>query len=176
MGSVTIRRPGEKEYAQFHAAYVALVPDGDVLALLEKQGKDTQALLRPLSEETSQFRYAAGKWSIREVVGHMTDAERVFTYRALHFARGDKNPLPGFDETVWGATTAAHQRSFVSLLDDLQAVRAATLALFRGFNEAEVGRSGVASGATTTVRALAYVAAGHERHHIQVLKERYLSR
>ena len=176
MGSATIRRPSEKEYAAYHASYVASVPDGDVLALLEQQGKDTQKLLRSVSEEKSQYRYAAGKWSMREVVGHVTDTERVFTFRALHFARGDAAPLPGFDENALGATSAAHSRSFASLLDDLQAVRATTLGLFRGFTDEEFGRGGVASNAQVTVRGLVYVVAGHERHHVNVLMERYLSR
>lgn len=172
---VTIRRPTSTEYASFQAAYVALVPEGDVLQLLDQQGRTTQALLRSVGEEKSQFRYSPGKWSIREVIGHMTDAERVFTYRALRFARGDATPLPGFDEVTWGKASSAHQRTLASLLDDFEKVRAATLSLFRGFSDEEWERSGLASNATTSVRALAFVVAGHERHHVKILKERYLT-
>lgn len=170
-----VPRPSAGDYAHFHATYVRDVPDGDVLALLERQGQETVSLLRALSEARSQHRYAAGKWSIREVVGHMIDAERVFTYRALAFARGDANALPGFDEVAWGATTNAHERSLAELLDEYAAVRAATLALFRGFSDAEIARRGIASGQRMSVGGIVYVTAGHERHHVRILKERYLS-
>jgi len=174
MSSVTLRRPTDKEYASFYAGYVGLVPDGDFLALLEQQGAATQKLLRPIGEATSQHRYAPDKWSIREVIGHVADSERVFTYRALRFARGDATPLPGYDEKQWGVTTNAHSRTLVSLLDDLQALRAATLTLFRGFADADWDRSGIASNNPVTVRGLAYIVAGHERHHVKIVKERYL--
>jgi hypothetical protein len=173
--SATISRPVEGQFAPFHATYVRDVPDGDVLALLEKQGRETVAMLRSLSETQSQHRYAPGKWSIREVVGHLIDAERVFTYRALSFARGDANALPGFDENAWGATTNAHRRPLPELLDELVAVRAATLALFRGFSDVEIARAGTASGQRMSVGGLIYVTTGHERHHVRILKERYLS-
>lgn len=172
---ITIRRPTDKEYAPFYAGYVGLVPDGDFFQALEQQSRDTQALLRPLSAEESKFRYAAGKWSIREVVGHIADAERVFTYRALRFARGDATPLPGYDEKVWGEVSSAHRRALPSLLDDFQTLRSATLSLFRGFTVEEWGRSGTANDVAITVRALGYVVAGHERHHVKILNERYLT-
>ena len=175
MPTVQIPRPVGTEYAPFHASYVQGVPDGDILAFLERQGRETAALLRGISEKQSRHRYAPGKWSIREVVGHMNDAERVFTYRALSFARGDANPLPGFDETAWGASSNADSRPLADLVQDFAAVRAATLTLFRGFSETEIGRSGTASGHRVTVAAIAYVVAGHEKHHVTILKERYLS-
>lgn len=176
MATAVSRRPAEQDYAPYYARYVSLVPDGDVLRLLEQQGAETQKLLRSVSEEKSQFRYAAGKWSIREVVGHIADTERLFTFRALHFARGDASPLPSMDENVWAKASPAHQRSLASLLDELLAVRASTLALFRSFTSDDLARSGVASNNTVTVRALTWITTGHERHHINVLKERYLSR
>lgn len=175
MGSVTIRRPTDKEYAPFYAGYVGLVPDGDLLTLLEQQGRETIALLKPIGEEKSQYRYEPGKWSIREVVGHIADSERVFTYRALRFARGDATPLPGYDEKAWGATSHAHERTLSAHLADLQALRASTLSLLRGFTVDEFARSGVANGHPVTVRAIAYIVAGHERHHVKILQERYLS-
>jgi len=175
MATLQIPRPAATEYAPFHAAYVQAVPDGDVLSFLERQGRETVALLRGVSEKQSQHRYAPGKWSIREVVGHMNDAERVFTYRALSFARSDTTPLPGFDENAWGASSNADRRTLAELVEDFAAVRAATLTLFRGLSDNEIGRAGTASGHRVTVAALAYVVAGHEKHHLKILKERYLS-
>lgn len=174
--SPTFRRPGDTEFAPYYAGYVGLVPDGDFLKNLEQQGKDTQKLLRGVSEEKSKYRYAEGKWSVREMVGHIADAERVFTYRALTFARGDTAPLPGFDENTWAKVSTAHSRTLASLLDELQAVRASSLALFGSFTDEEIARGGVASKNPVTVRAIAYIVAGHERHHVNVLLERYLSR
>jgi hypothetical protein len=174
MASATIVRPATDEYAPFHATYVGEVPDGDVLALLEEQGKETMALLHSVGEQRSGYRYAAGKWSIREVVGHIMDAERVFSYRALTFARGDGTALPGFDENGWAAVSNAHRRTLADLLGEFSALRAATVALFRSFSEAELARHGTASGHRVTVRGLLYVVTGHERHHVRILRERYL--
>lgn len=170
-----IARPASNEYAPYYGGYIGAVPDGDLLALLETQGRDTVALLRAVSEQKSQHRYAPGKWTIREVLGHVNDAERVFTYRALSFARGDETPLPSFDEGPWAAASNADSRGMAELIEDFEAVRAATLTLFRGFGEDQFARSGIASGNRVTVRALAYIVAGHERHHVRILRERYLS-
>jgi DinB superfamily len=174
MASTTIGRPAAGEYAPYHGGYVGEVPEGDVLALLEGQGKETITLLEGVGERKSGHRYAAGKWSIREVVGHVIDAERVFTYRALTFARGDANALPGFDENGWATVSNAHARTLASLIDEFSAVRAATLALFRSFGDPELTRQGIASGHRVTVRGLLYVTTGHERHHVRILRERYL--
>jgi hypothetical protein len=173
MATVTIARPASTEYAQFYGGYVSQVPDGDLLEHLERQGRETVALLRGISEQQSQHRYAPGKWTIREVVGHMSDTERVFTYRALSFARGEGASLPSFDENAWAETSNAGTRSLTDLIDELAAVRAATVALFRGFTDEEFARAGVASNNPITVRAIAYIVAGHERHHIKILRERY---
>jgi uncharacterized damage-inducible protein DinB len=175
MTATTVARPRPSEYAPFYAGYVAGVPDGDLITLLDDQAKETVALLGAISDEKSQHRYAPGKWSIGEVLGHITDAERVFTYRALTFARADAGPLPSFDENAWAAASSAGRRSMKGLLAEYRAVRAATLALFGALTEEEFARSGVASKNPVTVRALAYIVAGHERHHIRILRERYLS-
>ena len=175
MANVPILRPATGDYAPYYARYIDQVPDGDFTALLERQARETVSLLRGISENQSRHRYAPDKWSIREVVGHVADSERVFTYRALSFARGDTNVLPGFDENAWGAATNADSRSLADLIDEFAAVRAASLALFRGFSDKELSRSGTASGQRVTVAALAYIVAGHERHHVKILKERYLS-
>jgi hypothetical protein len=175
MPPITVPRPDVSEYAPFYAGYVAGVPDGDLIALLEQQGRETVALLGAISEEKSDHRYAPGKWTIREVLGHIIDGERVFSYRALTFARGDAGPLPSFDENAWAAASNAGRRTMQDLLTEYRAVRAATVALFRSFGEAEFARSGIASKNPVTVRALAYIVAGHERHHVRILRERYLS-
>ena len=175
MSAITVPRPAAGEYAPFYAGYVAGVPDGDLIALLQQQGEETVALLGGISDEKSQHRYAPGKWTIREVLGHIVDGERVFSYRALTFARGDGGPLPSFDENAWAATSNAGRRSMRELLAEYRAVRAATVALFRSFGEDEFMRSGVASKNPVTVRALAYIVAGHERHHLKILRERYLT-
>lgn len=175
MSSPATRRPTDREFAAPYASYVALVPDGDLLQTLERQAQDTAALLRGVGEAKSEFRYAPDKWSIREVVSHVLDSERVFSYRALRFARGDATPLPGYDEKHWGATTNAHRRALAALIDELALVRAATVALFRGFDDAAWDRAGVANAFPVTVRALGWIIAGHERHHVKILQERYLS-
>lgn len=168
-----LTRPADTEYAPFYASYVALVPDGDVIELLRRQGREAIAMLGGLSEDRSSFRYAEGKWSVREVAGHLSDSERVFTYRALTFARADATPLPPFDENAWAATSNAASRSMRDLVEEMTAVRASTLAMFRGFSDAEWERWGTASSKRVTVRALAYIVAGHEKHHLNILRERY---
>jgi hypothetical protein len=172
---MTVVRPKENEYAPYYGRYVATVPDGDFLGALERQGRETIAILEGIDEAKSQHRYEPGKWSIREVLGHLSDTERVFTYRALAFARGETAQLPSFDENAWAGTSSAGSRRFADLVAEFQAVRAATLALFRSFTDEEWARSGIASGNPVTVRALAYITAGHERHHLRILRERYLS-
>lgn len=175
MPTITVPRPASTEYAPFYAGYVAGVPDGDLVDILRRQADEASALYGGISEEQANHRYAPGKWSIREVLGHVIDGERVFTYRALTFARGDGGPLPSFDENAWAAASNAAQRTMTELLDEYRAVRAATIALFRGFGEQEFARSGVASKNPISVRALAYIVAGHERHHLKVVRERYLA-
>lgn len=172
----TIPRPGPGEYAPSHATYVAAVPDGDVFALLKKQPGELAQLLKPLGGRGSSLRYAPGKWSIREVVGHLIDAERVFAYRALTFARADRTALPGFDENAWAAASNAHDRTLKGLLEEFQALREATLSLFLHFTPEQHSRMGVASGHAVSVRGLLYVTAGHVQHHVKILRARYLAK
>lgn len=169
----SIQRPAAGEFNPYYQTYISLVPDGDLLEILQRQGGETVSLLRGISEEKSTHAYAPGKWTIREVIGHLTDAERVFTYRALSFARADPSALPSFDENGWAETSNATHRSMEDHIDDFIAVRASTLALFRGFTPPDFARAGIASSNKVTVRALAYITAGHERHHVRVLRERY---
>ena len=168
-------RPEPSEYAPFYAGYVARVPEGDILDLLVQQMHDTGALLAGLSEAQGGHRYAPGKWSIKEVVGHIADTERVFAYRALRFARADATALASFDENAWVAGSGADQRSLRDLAEELLAVRQGTIALVRSLTEEAAARSGTASGRTVTVRALVYMTAGHELHHLAIFRERYLA-
>jgi len=169
-------RPAADEHSPYYGAYVALVPDGDVVATLAGQVEATLAAVRPLTEEQARFRYAAGKWSVKEVVGHLTDAERVFTYRALWFGRGAGDPLPSFDEDAWVPPAEFDAVPLDELLDGFASVRSATVALLSQFPRDAWRRRGIASGKPITVRALAWITAGHERHHLRVLQERYLTR
>ncbi len=166
-------RPTATEYAPYYQSYINLVPEEDIASALEKQGKQTASLLRSLSEEKASHRYAPEKWSVKQVVGHFTDAERVFSYRALAIARGETKSLPGFDEKAYAAASACDGRSMRDLADEFELVRRATVALFRGLSAEAWKRSGVANENSVSVRAIAYIALGHERHHLHVLRERY---
>ena len=167
-------RPEANEFAAYYSTYVDLITSDDILGELQSQLDMTLSALTGISEEKSLHRYAADKWSIRELLNHVTDTERVFVYRALWFARGFDTALPGFDQNVAVPTAAAEQFSWASHVEDFRAVRAATLTFFRNLPEEAWDRSGVASGNPVTVRALAYIIAGHLAHHVAVLEERYL--
>ena len=168
-----VGRPAPDEYAPFYGRYIDLVPAGDIVEILTRQVDETVALLEGLSDAAAEHRYAPGKWSIKEVVGHVTDGERVFAYRTLRFGRGDAIALPGFDENQYVPAGRFDDRSLRSLLDELVAVRRATVALLGGLPAEAWLRRGEASGADVTVRALAYKTAGHELHHRALLEERY---
>ena len=171
----TIERPGHGEYSPYYDRYLAALPEGDVFTLLERGTERAEILLGALTETHAEFRYAPDKWSIKEVVLHMIDVERVFAYRALRFSRNDPTPLPGFEQDDYIRECNAGERSLRDLLQELRAVRAATLALFRGMNDAMLTRRGVANEAEMTVRAVPWIVAGHERHHLEILKDRYLA-
>lgn len=173
--SVMTSPPAANEYAAYYGRYIGLLPTGDLLATLERQARETAALLEKIDEARSRHRYAEGKWSIREVIGHVIDAERVFAYRALRFARGDTIALEGFDENSWGATSRADDRKLSDMARELAALRESTIAMFRGFTDEELARGGIASENPVTVRAIAWIIAGHELHHVRILRERYLS-
>jgi hypothetical protein len=170
----TIARPAPSEYAPYYGTYVNQVPDGDVLALLSSQLDDTAALLKGVPASRWGHRYAPGKWSVAQVVGHVIDVERVFGYRALRFARGDATPLPGFDENAWTPMAGYDRRPLPRIADELRATRQATLAFFRGLEDEAVGRRGSANNVEFTVGAIAWIIAGHERHHVKILTDRYL--
>jgi uncharacterized damage-inducible protein DinB len=169
-------RPAPDEYAPYYHDYVSLVPDGDVTAMLAEQLDETLELLRPLDDAQACSRYAPGKWSVKEVVTHLIDAERVFMYRALSFGRGATDSLPSFDENAWAPASAPDGIPLDELLDEFAAVRSATVSLLAHFPREAWARRGIASGKSVSVRALAWITAGHERHHRRVLQERYLGR
>jgi uncharacterized damage-inducible protein DinB len=171
--SVRIARPAANEHIPYFSRYIELVPGDDAMPHLESQIAASLAALRPLDEARALHRYATGKWSVKEVVGHVMDGERVFAYRALRFARADAAPLPGFEENEWVPAGRFDQRPLGDLLDEWAAAREATIALYRGFDEDALSRGGTASGNPVTVRALAWIIAGHERHHLKILRERY---
>lgn len=164
--------PAADEYAPYYGKYIDRVGD-DTLAALVSQAAETAKLLAATSEEKAGYRYAEGKWSVRQVIGHVTDTERVFTYRAMRVSRGDLTPLPGFDENEFMKVANFDQRSLADLAAEFAAVRAATVLFYRSLNAAAVGRRGTASGQPVTVRALCAMTAGHELHHLSLLRERY---
>ena len=159
----------------YFGTYIDKVPDGDVVSVLETGIGTTRKLLGSVSEERGGYRYAEGKWSLKEVIGHMSDTERIFTYRLLTFARGDAGPQPGFDETSYTPAQESDRVPLAWLLDEFVAVRAATLALLKVLPPESWERKGVASEHPLSVRASAWIIAGHEIHHRRVLEERYLT-
>ena len=169
----TIQRPGADEHSPYYSAYIALVPDGSLVDLLFDQQLESLRMLRGVDDERGLFAYAPGKWTIKEVIGHLCDTERIFTYRALRFARGDEQPLAGFNENTYVPAGRFNERRMNDLLNEFQAIRAATIHLFRHLDEDELSRRGVANDNPITVRALGYIVAGHERHHVKLLRERY---
>ena len=166
-------RPTEAEYAPFFAGYVGLVPEPDVIAVLDAQLPQLQALARGVSLEREQFAYAPGKWTVREVLGHMTDAERVFGHRAFCISRGEAATLPPFDENAYVAASVASTIPLATLVEEFGLVRAANLAFLRRLDRDGWARVGAVSSGPASVRALAFIMAGHVRHHVRVLAERY---
>ena len=172
--AAAITRPEPGEYAAYYAGYVAHVPDGDVVELLRAQIRETVEFLAGIPEERAGHRYAPGKWSIREVVGHMADVERIMAYRALRIARGDRTPLPGFDENAYVPAANFDVRTLDSLARELEAARRSTVAFLETLDAEVAARRGTVNNLEVTARALAYIIAGHERHHVKILRERYL--
>jgi hypothetical protein len=166
--------PAIDEYSQGYADYVGRVPaETDILDVLARQLEETSGRLAGIPDARGGFRYAPAKWSVKELVSHLSDTERIMVYRALRFARGDAAPLAGFDENAYVPESGADGRSLASLVGEWVAVRQASLAFFHGLPPGTWGRRGMVDGNPLTVRALAYVVAGHEQHHLEVLRTRY---
>jgi hypothetical protein len=167
-------RPGRDEAADYYFTYIDQVPSGDIVEVLAAQMDDALSVFMGIDEDAARHRYAPEKWTIKQVVGHMNDTERVFAYRAMWFARGCPHPLPSFDQDVAMAGSDADERPWASHVEEFGAVRAATLALFHHMPAEAWARRGEASGHPVTVRALAYITAGHVAHHVRILREKYL--
>lgn len=166
--------PAKTEAAEYFFNYINQVPAGDIVHLLHAQAREVEEILDRIDEEQSLYRYAPGKWSIRDVLAHINDSERIFAYRLYWFARGFDSPLPGFDELTAAAGAEADRLSWQHHRDEFTAVRQSTLALLEGLRPADWNRTGVASDDQVSVRALAYIIAGHAIHHLKVIQERYL--
>jgi uncharacterized damage-inducible protein DinB len=168
-----VTRPAATDYAPAYAGYIAEVTEEDILAALAAQSTETQKLLASLDESKAAYRYAKAKWSVKEVLGHMTDAERIMGYRALAIARGETQPLPGFEEDDYVRNASFDAWKLGDLAEQYALVRRSTLLLFRNLPDDAWDRRGNANGREITPRALAWVVAGHELHHVKVLRERY---
>ena len=168
------QRPETNEYAPFYAGYVSLVPETDILKVLRDQAVEYKDFVSSIGPEKAVFRYAPEKWSISELLGHIADAERVFSFRAMTFARGDSNALPGFDENEYVRQANFDQASLDDLMLEFLALREGNVRMLARLNEDAWMRSGISNNNSITVRALAYIMAGHVRHHLNVMKERYL--
>ena len=168
-----LQRPENDEYASSFHGYVERVPDGDVLLHLRTQGERTRAMFARVDEAKGAFQYAPGKWTVKRLLQHVTDGERLFCYRALCLARGEGNPLPGFDENLYAGNDGSDARRLHDVVAEFASVRKATLTLFLGFDAAAWRRRGVANGNPVSARALPWIVAGHELHHLAVLRERY---
>ena len=167
--------PDRTEAAEYYYTYIDAVPrDADVRRVLEAQIDETLTLMQDVTDEKSRSRYAPGKWSIREVMAHVNDTERVFVYRALWFARGFESPLPSFDQDIANTAARADDRPWRTHLDEFRAVRSASVQFFNNLPDDAWSRRGTASGNPFTVRALAYMTAGHLTHHLRILREKYL--
>jgi hypothetical protein len=174
MPHLMLERPPADEYAPYQAGYVASVPEGDIFEILSRQGTQFPDFLRSIGEARGGHRYASDKWSIKEMIGHVNDTERVFSYRALRFARGDETPLASFEQDQYVPVGNFNARTLASLADEFAHLRAATLDLYYHLDPDALARRGSASGFVVSVRAMAYVIAGHVAHHERVLREKYL--
>ena len=167
-------RPDRSEAADYYFTYIDKVPGDDILTVLQDQLPETLSMLESISEDRSNHRYAEGKWTIREVVGHLNDCERLFAFRAFWFARGFDSPLPSFDQDAAVTTAGSGARTLRDHIEEFRLLRASTLALFRTMPAEAWTRRGIASDRPFSVRSLAFIAAGHVAHHLAILRERYL--
>jgi uncharacterized damage-inducible protein DinB len=173
MSHSRIAPPVADEYAPFYSGYVSLAKEHDPLELLDKQRDTLRQMCSTLTEEQALARYAPGKWSIKEVLGHLSDTERVFSYRLFRISRGDTTPLAGFDQNAYVDNARSDERPLAELLEEFLSVREATLRLVQGLTPEELARRGTANEAAVSARALVHIAAGHVEHHIRILRESY---
>ena len=171
--NLQIERPQATEHSSYYTSYIARVTEPDVIDVLARQPGEMAKVFGALPPDRATYRYAPGKWSVAEVLGHLSDGERIFAYRALRIARGDSTPLPGFEENDYVPESHCDRRGLSQVLDDFVAVRRATLTLLAGLDESDLTRVGTANDTPISVRALVYILAGHVRHHMGTLRERY---
>lgn len=169
---MTITRPDPSEFASFYAGYIGKVPDSGPVAELQEQIGRLEKL-RALPEDKANYAYADGKWTVKELIGHVADAERVFSYRLTRIARGDSTPLAGFDENAWAKTAPHRHRRIADVVDELIAIRRSTLALVESLDESSIGNKGIANNNPVSARAVCWIIAGHGKHHLDILGERY---
>jgi len=169
---MTINRPDASEFAAFFAGYIGKVPDSGPVKLLEEQIGQLEKL-KALPEDKANHAYADGKWTVKEVIGHLADAERVFSYRLTRIARGDQTPLAGFDENAWAKTAPHGKRTIAQVASEMIAIRRSTLALIDSLDESSISNKGVANNNPVSARAICWILAGHTKHHLEILRERY---
>ena len=167
-------RPAKGDYAEYFNRYIELVEGEDIVQVLEKHLQIFEKFYSSLTEEQGNFAYAEGKWTIKEVIGHVIDTERIMAYRALAFARGEEQALPGFEQDDYVANSNFGERKLEDLINEFKTLRISNIVLFKSFGEKQFNRTGTASGNKLSVLALAFTIAGHELHHLKILKERYL--
>ena len=168
-------RPAPQEYSPFYAGYVNNVPDGDIVSFLEQQGRSFVRFLGNIPRDRRDFSYDEGKWTIAQVVQHVIDSERVFAYRLLRIARRDTTPMPGFDQDTWAVEATGTDRTLDSLANEFESVRASTMTLLRSLKKEQLPLIGIANDTEISIRAIAWIIAGHTEHHREILNERYLS-
>lgn len=169
-----MRRPENSEYAEYYEGYVSAITETDVVSVLSSQTDELRDLLQGLPEEKGMFAYAEGKWTIKELLGHLTDAERVFAYRLHRFSHGDTTPLSSFDQDIYVTNGRSNKRTFADLLEEFDYQRRSNICLINSLSDEDWELTGIASDYPVSVRALAFIMAGHVRHHLGILEERYL--
>lgn len=170
-----MERPSKNEYAEYYDRYVSLVEETDIVAAMQEQLHEVEQIFAEISEEKSLYSYAEGKWTIKELIGHLTDGEMIFAYRALRISRADKTPIEGFEQDDYIENSSFNSMKLADLIEELVLSRKLSLILFGNLTEEAWNRTGTASDATVSVRALAFMMVGHIRHHLRILRERYLN-
>lgn len=170
------QRPTNVEYTAYQEQYVSLVGDGSITDILAEQAEHSIALFSSITEEQASYRYAPGKWTLKEVIGHISDNERVMSYRLLRIARGDKTPLPGYNQDDFMNEASFQLWTLSQVIEDYESVRRSTLTLLRGLSDEAWSKTGIANDSAISARALAYINAGHELHHLSIIQEKYLAK
>lgn len=168
------KKPGLEMFPEYTRGYIKLIPEGDIIDILAEQLETTYKLLSKVTGAQAEFRYEAGKWTLSEVLGHLTDTERIMSYRILRIVRGDTTPLLGFDENEFVKEASFYTRTMAELLEDYQNVRRATISLLKGLPQHSFAYRGKANGFDVSVETVPYMIAGHELHHLKIIEERYL--